>query len=112
MRVVLIAVLSVVSMIPLAAVAEDAPAPVPPQSAPDEPPGIDPSRAFGKRALELPTEGVLVRARKVEDGFDLRAQPGLVPWHADVAAAKVAAAASGRPVLVFQILGRLDDEFC
>jgi hypothetical protein len=35
-----------------------------------------------------------------------------VRWHESVAAARTAAAASGRPLLVFQLLGRLDDEFC
>lgn len=39
-------------------------------------------------------------------------QPGLVRWHADVAAACAAARQSGRPVLLFQLLGRLDQEFC
>lgn len=38
--------------------------------------------------------------------------PGLVRWHADFAAACAAARTSGRPVLLFQLLGRLDDEFC
>jgi hypothetical protein len=38
--------------------------------------------------------------------------PGLVRWHADLAHAKAAAAASRRPVLLFQLLGRLDREFC
>ena len=41
-----------------------------------------------------------------------RVKPGLVHWHADFAAAKRAAAKSGRPVLLFQLLGRLDEEFC
>ena len=38
--------------------------------------------------------------------------PGLVRWHADLAAARAAAVKSRRPVLVFQLLGRLDREFC
>ena len=38
--------------------------------------------------------------------------PGLVPWHADFAAACAAAQRSGKPVLLFQLLGRLDEEFC
>ena len=40
------------------------------------------------------------------------AAPGLVRWHGSVDAARGAAAASGNPVLVFQLLGRLDDELC
>jgi hypothetical protein len=41
-----------------------------------------------------------------------KAAPGLVAWRADEAAAFAAARTSGRPVLVFQMFGRLDDEFC
>lgn len=37
---------------------------------------------------------------------------GLVRWHSDHAAALAAAANSGKPVLLFQLLGRLDQEFC
>jgi hypothetical protein len=40
------------------------------------------------------------------------AAPGLVRWHENLDAARGAAAASGKPVLVFQLLGRLDDELC
>jgi len=39
-------------------------------------------------------------------------EPGLVRWHADFASACAAARRSGRPVLLFQLLGRLDDELC
>ena len=38
--------------------------------------------------------------------------PGLVHWHADIAAATSAARQSGKLVLVFQLLGKLDDQFC
>jgi hypothetical protein len=41
-----------------------------------------------------------------------RVTPGLVRWHQDVAAAQTAAKKSRRPVLVLQILGDLDREFC
>ena len=39
-------------------------------------------------------------------------EPGKVAWHPSFAHAKLAAQASGKPVLLFQLLGRLDDEFC
>jgi hypothetical protein len=39
-------------------------------------------------------------------------EPGLVPWHADFAAACAAAKSSGKPVLLFQMMGRLDQQFC
>ena len=41
-----------------------------------------------------------------------RVAPGLVRWHASFAEAVTAARESGRPVLCFQLLGRLDDALC
>jgi hypothetical protein len=38
--------------------------------------------------------------------------PGAVKWHPDLAAACEAARKSGKPVLLFQMLGKLDDQFC
>jgi len=38
--------------------------------------------------------------------------PGAVTWKKDFAAACEAAKVSGKAVLVFQLLGRLDNEFC
>jgi hypothetical protein len=38
--------------------------------------------------------------------------PGKVVWHADLAAAEAAAKKSGKPVLLFQMMGRLDHKFC
>ncbi|MCG3135423.1 MAG: hypothetical protein HMLKMBBP_03074 [Planctomycetes bacterium] len=74
-----------------------------------------PSRAedpydTSKRVAERPARDVAGGAAPL--GFDTRAEPGLVRWHADAPAALAAAKLSGKPVLVFQILGRLDDEFC
>jgi hypothetical protein len=42
----------------------------------------------------------------------VRVVPGLVDWHADLDAAQQASRESGRPVLLFQLLGRLDVEHC
>jgi hypothetical protein len=39
-------------------------------------------------------------------------EPGLIRWHADFAAACAAAKSSGMPVLLFQMMGRLDQQFC
>jgi hypothetical protein len=41
-----------------------------------------------------------------------RTRPGLVRWHEDFAAACAAARRSGKPVLLFQMMGRLDQKFC
>ncbi len=38
--------------------------------------------------------------------------PGRVRWHDDFAAACTASECSGKPVLLFQMLGRLDEKFC
>jgi hypothetical protein len=40
------------------------------------------------------------------------ARPGRVRWHADFAAACAAAGRSSKPVLLFHMLGRLDQRFC
>jgi len=41
-----------------------------------------------------------------------KVEPGKVRWHADFAAACAAAEQSGKPVLLFQMMGKLDDRFC
>lgn len=40
------------------------------------------------------------------------ARPGRVRWHDDFATACTAAGRSGKPVLLFHMLGRLDQKFC
>jgi hypothetical protein len=39
-------------------------------------------------------------------------EPGKVSWHPSLEAARAAAAESGKPVLLFQMMGRLDHQFC
>lgn len=58
-----------------------------------------------KRAEEQPLKNAL----RDESG---RAEPGKVRWHASFDKAVEAATVSGRPVLLFQLLGNLDEEFC
>lgn len=38
-------------------------------------------------------------------------EPGKVKWHRSFEAARTAAANSGKPVLLFQMMGRLDQQF-
>jgi hypothetical protein len=38
--------------------------------------------------------------------------PGLVKWHPTLPAAQAAARQSGKPVLVFHMMGQLDKQFC
>lgn len=47
----------------------------------------------------------------VERAQNPKVQPGNVNWHADFDAACAAAAKSGRPVLLFQMMGNLDEAF-
>lgn len=65
---------------------------------------------LGKRAVELPLESAI--STSTPPSADAKVAPGLVRWHADFDAACAAARASGKPVLLFQLLGRLDDELC
>jgi hypothetical protein len=39
-------------------------------------------------------------------------RPGLVAWLPDFGSALKASAQTGKPVLLFQMMGKLDDEFC
>ncbi len=41
-----------------------------------------------------------------------RVAPGLVRWHSGFDAARAAARASGKPVFLFQMMGRRDQQFC
>jgi hypothetical protein len=41
-----------------------------------------------------------------------KVEPGKVIWHPDFDTACKAAATSGKPVLLFQMMGKLDDQFC
>jgi hypothetical protein len=41
-----------------------------------------------------------------------KVEPGKVRWHADFETACAAAEKSGKPVLLFQMMGKLDDRFC
>ena len=83
---------------------------------------LDPAtqqRDLRKDLIETPTE-LLVgpaapeAARSADPAVPAnpKVAPGLVRWHADLAAAQAASRVSGKPVLLFQMLGNLDDEFC
>ena len=73
-----------------------------------------------KGKIERPTETVLAKAlayaaakENADQAFvNPKVPPGKVTWHADFAAACQASAKSGRPVLLFQMMGKLDDKFC
>jgi hypothetical protein len=64
----------------------------------------------GKRKVELPTEKVVADRSAPAD--NPKVEPGKVRWHASVEAARAAAARSGKPVMIFYMMGKLDDRFC
>ena len=71
----------------------------------------------GKSVVERPTEQVLASATATANSasqafVNPKVEPGKVKWHSDFATARAASAKSGKPVLLFQMLGRLDDQFC
>jgi hypothetical protein len=66
-----------------------------------------------KSVVELPAKRALAAATSVPAaGSNPKVTPGKVRWHADFAAARAAARASGKPVLLFQMMGKLDEQFC
>lgn len=75
-----------------------------------------PKMDHGKYTVELPAKRVLARTGAAPaapaDFVNSKVEPGKVRWHADFAAACRAAAKSGKPVLLFHMMGRLDEKFC
>jgi hypothetical protein len=71
----------------------------------------------GKGAVELGPKQILATATApvppAKDGFvNPKVEPGKVNWHGDFDTACKAAAKTGKPVLLFQMMGKLDDQFC
>jgi hypothetical protein len=64
-----------------------------------------------KEVIERPTK-LLVGGSAAAPFVNPKVQPGKVRWHKDFAAAIKAAEKSGKPVLLFQMMGRLDERFC
>ncbi len=86
-----------------------------PQAQPPSPPPV--RLDVGKEAIEAPARRVVAHAVPAPAGADApfinpKVEPGKAHWHADFAEACRAAARSGKPVLLFQMMGRLDDKFC
>jgi hypothetical protein len=81
------------------------------------------ARDHGKFVIEQPTEALLASSAGGRDNgtglpkeraalVNPKVAPGKVRWHKDFASACAAAAKSGKPVLLFHMMGRLDDKFC
>jgi hypothetical protein len=71
-----------------------------------------------KKVIESPAKRLLARqtgaapASATGAFVNPKVQPGKVRWHADFDTACRAATQSGKPVLHFQMMGRLDEKFC
>ena len=68
----------------------------------------DRARPGAKGLVELPIRDALAAPLLSHEV----ARAGLLHWHPTLEAAELAAQASGKPVLLFQLLGKLDEEFC
>jgi hypothetical protein len=67
-----------------------------------------------KLVIEKPTAEI-VKASAATDAnafVNPKVEPGAVRWHATLDDACKAAAKSGKPVLLFQMMGKLDEKFC
>jgi hypothetical protein len=73
----------------------------------------------GKGSIERGPKQVLaaavpapVQPPKPELFVSPKVEPGKVKWHADFDTACKAAEKTGKPVFLFQMMGKLDDQFC
>ena len=116
--------LAVTALATLAALGQDrsplsapAPAPLPESSSYRAQTGLAHEGPGSKYVIEQPTKQLLAKetasSPPAESAFvNPKVQPGLVTWHATFADACQAARRSGKPVLLFQMMGKLDDQFC
>jgi hypothetical protein len=90
------------------------PAPKPPNGQPSANAVMD----RPKSKIEMPTKRILAKQTNpvgvnAAGAFvNPKVEPGKVRWHKDFAVACGEAKKSGKPVLLFQMMGKLDDQFC
>ncbi|HMS17212.1 MAG TPA: hypothetical protein PKA37_10265 [Planctomycetota bacterium] len=72
---------------------------------------VTPPPDVGKREVELPAEMFLAAQTLSAPAKEDSTLLGLVRWHANLKAAADSSAESGKPLLRFQLLGRLDERF-
>lgn len=72
---------------------------------------IEPAAEAIVRGAPSPAAAAAVEPTAAPPDDNPSVEPGKVKWHADVAAALAAAKTSGKPVLVFHLLGQLDQRF-
>jgi hypothetical protein len=82
----------------------------------DDTPKPKPADRTKKEVIEKPTAAIVASssapAAPKEDPANPKVKPGDVKWHASFAEACKVAEKSGKPVLLFQLMGKLDDQFC
>jgi hypothetical protein len=67
--------------------------------------------------IEKPASSILAHdtsggTASAKEFVNPKVQPGNVHWHPTLPVACEAAKKSGKPVLLFQMMGKLDDQFC
>ena len=65
-----------------------------------------------KRLVEMSPKKLVANAAPAAGATNPAVTPGLVKWHPSFAEACAAAKKSGKPVLVFHMMGQLDRQFC
>lgn len=65
-------------------------------------------------AWQQPSHGTVTRFVNPDqiESCNPKVSPGLVRWNSTFEDACLSAGLTGKPVLLFQVLGRLDDRFC
>jgi hypothetical protein len=76
----------------------------------EKPKGADRTKTV---VIEKPTAAIVAGSTATKDAdANPKVKPGDVKWHASFADARKASEKSGKPVLLFQLMGKLDDQFC
>jgi hypothetical protein len=93
------------------------PPPQPSPSAPQTPVPVVSPNAIGlditkSVRIEKAPHDVVAKSAPVAVPAQQKVLPGNVTWHASFAAACEASRKSGKPVLLFQMMGQLDDALC
>ena len=66
----------------------------------------------GKRVIEMAPKAVVAAAAPADATMNPTVEAGKVKWHPTLEAAQAAAKNSGKSVLLFQMMGHLDKQFC
>jgi hypothetical protein len=70
------------------------------------------ANTYHNTAAPAPAVPTAPAPRAVSTEENPTVKPGLVKWHPTFADARAAAEKSGKPVLLFHMMGQLDKQFC